>query len=321
MLFRATIVALTSLAATAYAHIAVIDPPVLRGSTNTNPGVNIDFNMVAPLEANGSNFPCKGYQSDVGSPAGASTVTYTPGQSATFTLQGVEAAHNGGSCQVSLSFDNGATWKVIKSFIGNCVRSQGGNVFDANQTYDFTIPADTKSGDALWAWSWFNQSGNREMYMNCAAVTIAGAGTSTLNDKPDMFVANVNNGCGTAEGTDVEFPNPGTDVARDTAFNGAGTAPPTGNCAAGTGGGGGGNGGGAQVIETPPPADAAPPPPAGAVVTVAAGEFCEGIAAANGVSVAQIIANNPAVNAGCTNLQVGQTLNLRRRSRIMRSYF
>ena len=224
-------------------------------------------------------------------------------------LEGVEAAHNGGSCQVSLSFDGGATFKVIKSFIGNCVRSVGGNVFDANQVYDFTIPADTRAGPVLLSWSWFNQSGNREMYQNCVSATVAGSGTSTLDGNPDMFVANVANGCATSEGTDVEFPNPGADVSRANAFNGAPTGPPTGNCAAGGGGG---------APPPPPPAQVIGAPPSGATHTVVPGDFCDAIAAARGVSVAQIIALNPAVNAGCTNLQVGQVLNLRRRSRMMR---
>ena len=270
--------------------------------------------MVAPLEENGSNFPCKGYQSDLSGPAGGSTKTYTAGQQASFKTEGLEAAHNGGSCQVSLSFDQGKTWKVIKSFIGNCVRSAGGNVFDANQEYSFTIPADAKSGDALWAWTWFNQTGNREMYMNCAHITIQGSGTSTLNDFPDMFVANVANGCTTKEGSDIEFPNPGKDVERNAAKNGATTAPPV--CAGGSGA--------PAPAAAPAPAPAAPgkdapaPPAGGRTHTVAPGEFCASIAQANGMTVAALLAANPTVDAGCTTLQVGQTLNLRRRSRIMR---
>jgi len=301
---------LAAFAAGVSAHMQVIDPPVLRGKTNTL-ATNVDFNMVAPLEENGSNFPCKGYLADLGTPAGGSSKTYTAGQPVSFKTEGLEAAHNGGSCQVSLSFDQGKTWKVIKSFIGNCVRSAGGNVFDANQVYDFTIPAEAKAGDALWAWTWFNQTGNREMYMNCAHITIEGSGTSTLNDRPDMFVANVGSaggGCGTEAGKDVEFPNPGADVERSPAKNGASTAPPT-TCGAPSPAPGAGG---------PPPPNKAVPAPGGRTYTVAPGDFCASIAQANGVSIAALIAANPSVNAGCTNLQAGQVLNLRRRSRVMR---
>jgi LysM domain len=276
--------------------------------------------MVAPLEENGSNFPCKGYLSDLSTPAGKSTVSYAAGQQATFKTAGVAAAHNGGSCQVSLSYDNGKTWKVIKSFIGNCVRSAGGNVFDQNQTYSFTIPADAKAGDAVWAWTWFNQTGNREMYMNCAHVTITGSGTSTLDDHPDMFVANVNNGCTTKEGNDLEFPNPGKDVERTPANNAAPTGPPVGNCPAGSGAPAPAPAPGPGSAPPPPPKGAAPAPaPGGRSHTVATGEFCASIAQSNGLTVAALLAANPAVNSGCTNLQVGQVLNLRRRSRVMRA--
>jgi len=303
-------------AAGASAHMQVVDPPVLRGKTNklvSSP----DFNMVAPLNEDGSNFPCKGYLADLSGPAGGSSKTYKAGQPASFKTEGLQAAHNGGSCQVSLSFDNGKTWKVIKSFIGNCVRSAGGNVFDANQEYSFTIPADAKAGDAVWAWSWFNQTGNREMYMNCAHITIDGSGTSTLNDFPDMFVANVNNGCTTKEGNDLEFPNPGKDVERSPAKNNAPTGPPVGKCPAGSGAPAPAPPAGGSP---PPPAGGSPPPSKGGVThKVAAGEFCSSIAQANGITVAALLAANPSVNAGCTNLTVGQELNLRRRSRIMRN--
>lgn len=43
-------------------------------------------------------------------------------------------------------------------------------------------------------------------------------------------------------------------------------------------------------------------------VTVKAGDTCSAIAAASGTTAAAIIAANPGVNAGCTNLQIGQTL-------------
>lgn len=55
------------------------------------------------------------------------------------------------------------------------------------------------------------------MYMNCAVVRISGGlGEShngpSLSSRPDMFVANVGNGCTTVDSTDVMIPNPGSDV-------------------------------------------------------------------------------------------------------------
>lgn len=163
--------------------------------------------MSSPLHADGSNFPCKNYLKDFdSSPAGDPTATWAAGSSQQVTLDD-KAAHDGGSCQLSMSFDGGKTFKVIKSIEGNCVNPQGGK-----HSFDFTVPAETKSGKAIFAWTWFNHTGNREMYMNCAAVTITGTGTSTLNDRPEIFKANIGNGCSTTEKTDVKFPDPGPDL-------------------------------------------------------------------------------------------------------------
>jgi hypothetical protein len=108
------------------------------------------------------------------------------------------AAHSGGSCQVSLSYDQGTSWVVVKSFEGNCprVRVPGAltNNYDLNQDYNFTIPTDFPSGDrVIFAWTWFNDSGNREMYMSCSPVTIQGSNI-TINKTPKgppLFIANL----------------------------------------------------------------------------------------------------------------------------------
>jgi len=65
----------------------------------------------------------------------------------------------------------------------------------------------------------------------------------------------------------------------------------------------------------PAPGSAPAPAPAaggggGGNVTVQPGDTCAGIAAARGTTPAAVIASNPQINAGCTNLQVGQTLNV-----------
>lgn len=58
--------------------------------------------------------------------------------------------------------------------------------------------------------------------MNCAAVTITGGGAG-LAAYPEIFKANIGNGCIVPAGTNVDFPNPGKDVARSA--GNAGTAP------------------------------------------------------------------------------------------------
>ena len=280
--------------------------------------------MTTPLKPDGSDFPCKGYQKDLGTPAGASTTTWAPGSAQKLGITG-GAAHNGGSCQLSLSYDGGKTFKVIKSIEGGCVNPAGGD-----QTFDFTVPADVKGGDAVFAWTWFNNTGNREMYMNCAPVTISGSGTNDLSGNPDMFVANVGaagGGCGTTETSDVQFPNPGKDVV---VSPGAKLAPPT-NCAAAPAPKAGGDtpappaagssapappassGAPAASSGAPPASSGAPPASTGAPpapgapkeapapapaggsgsYTVKSGDVCSTIAAQNKMTVDELIKKNP----------------------------
>lgn len=67
--------------------------------------------------------------------------------------EGSMAAHSGGSCQASLSFDNGETWKVLHTITGGCPRSarMGSNIASTNQTFTFTVPANAKAGNALFS--------------------------------------------------------------------------------------------------------------------------------------------------------------------------
>ncbi|KAH7256521.1 hypothetical protein BKA59DRAFT_450608 [Fusarium tricinctum] len=225
------------LAGLAQAHMEMTYPPPFKSKANTNAGSDVDYSMTAPLEASGANFPCKGYHSLFGTAQGASVANWAAGGSYNMSITG-GANHGGGSCQASLSFDKGESWQVIHSYVGNCPGA-------GTSTFDFKVPSDAPSGEAIFAWTWFNQIGNREMYMNCAAVTIgggAGKRASAMSNRPEMFVANVGNGCTTEEASDLEFPDPGPDVSNDSKK----TAGPKGSCAkAGNGGGSSGGGSGA----------------------------------------------------------------------------
>ncbi|RXK42349.1 hypothetical protein M231_00339 [Tremella mesenterica] len=145
--------------------------------------------------------------------------TLNPGQPFTFDIMGT-ATHGGGSCQVSLSYDMGVTWSVIYSHMGGCL-------IDGMST-TITIPEEAPSGEAIFSWGWFNLLGNREMYHNCAIVTVTDTedtntqstkrkrSSTGLNDKtnfPEPFVANAGvNDCHTIENIPVVFPNPGKNV-------------------------------------------------------------------------------------------------------------
>lgn len=200
--------ALMGLNSLASAHMDLCYPPSLRYQFNPNvPSNLIDYSLTSPLKPDGSDFPCKGYQSDLGSAAGASVATWAVGGTYNFTVGG-DARHNGGSCQISLSYDKGKSFTVIHSYVGGC---------PLQDTYNFVLPADAPTGAALFAWTWFNEVGNREMYMNCASITITGSGSTkragtSFSSRPSLFVANLNNGCNTVAGEDVTFPDTGPDV-------------------------------------------------------------------------------------------------------------
>ncbi|KAK4200087.1 hypothetical protein QBC40DRAFT_226570 [Triangularia verruculosa] len=79
----------------------------------------------------------------------------------------------------------------------------------------------SKNGPAVFAWTWFNKIGNREMYMNCAPINITGGTGSNdnmteFNSLPDIFIANypghtrISN-CSTGDGESqvLNIPNPG----------------------------------------------------------------------------------------------------------------
>lgn len=172
------------------------------------------------------------------------------GQQQTLSFQG-QATHGGGACQISLTTDNppkkDSTFKVIKTIEGGCPSLHPGNVgtdpfgYGADK-FNFAIPDTVPPGNYSLAWTWFNYSGNREMYMNCAPVTVTPSTKRSSHSSkqisqrdsfdalPDIFKANIGNGCTTPpSGTLVAIPaaNKGTNVQR------IGTqplVPPIGNC-------------------------------------------------------------------------------------------
>ncbi|KAL8923188.1 MAG: hypothetical protein Q9208_004751 [Pyrenodesmia sp. 3 TL-2023] len=214
---------------------------------------SIDSN---PLLADGSDFPCK-QREDVYKVTKNNVMPI--GQPQTLSFIG-QATHGGGSCQISLTTDKQPTkdsvWKVIESIEGGCPSTAPGNLGDdpngrGTGTFQFAIPSTVPTGDYTLAWTWFNKIGNREMYMNCAPVTVTGASgktkrkahgqrhshapsvskrASAMSSLPNMFVANIGNGCSTAEsGTTLAIPeqNLGTNVQHVGSDQ---LVPPVGNC-------------------------------------------------------------------------------------------
>lgn len=117
-------------------------PSPLRDPHSTRAQEPKDYNILNPLKPDGSDFTCKGYQWNT--PL-TPVATYSTGESYTLRLKG-GATHGGGSCQVSLSCDNGVTFRVLKSIIGGC---------PITKQYNFTVPDYAQSGRCLLGWTWY----------------------------------------------------------------------------------------------------------------------------------------------------------------------
>ncbi|MCJ1328940.1 hypothetical protein MMC10_005617 [Thelotrema lepadinum] len=245
MHFSSALVAAAISAGSVSGHM-IMKTPAPFGSPNSS-----------PLLADGSDFPCKGITSPP--PATANTMPIGAPQTLSFTGS---AVHGGGSCQVALTTDKAPTktskWMVIHSIIGGCPsNTTDGNLAEdpsgssANK-YTYSIPSGISPGEYTLAWTWFNKIGNREMYMNCAPVTVTGGssgskrslssrGKQSLRDSlgwfnrrasfPDLFKANIGSasaGCATVDSTDVIFPDPGDSVESDRGPSNPSAKPPTG---------------------------------------------------------------------------------------------
>lgn len=172
------IVAVLMSAHISHAHMRM-DAPVPRRSplstyaqrTNT-----VDYDLSSPLNADGSNFPCKRYTAE------PVVNSYSAGGVIPVTIGG-SANHNGGHCQFAISYDNGKTWTVLLTVVRDCIKTQF--------SYQVPIPLGAPScTNCVFAWTWINASGNREYYMNCADIAIQG-GTQSGYSAPELFVANL----------------------------------------------------------------------------------------------------------------------------------
>ena len=222
-----------------------------------------------PLAPDGSDFPCKMKNGAYTAPATKNTLAV--GSPQTMEFKG-SAVHGGGSCQISLTTDLKPTkqsnWKVIHSMVGGCPKDTDGNLppnpdGDGADKFPYTIPQGVNPGDYTLAWTWFNRIGNPEMYMFCAPITVTGGskkryidaasinateelesdeifkrqGTALPDTLPDMFKANMGNGCATTQaGSSVVFPDPGKSVAKVGKLE-DGSKALTGNCGSASSGG------------------------------------------------------------------------------------
>ncbi|KAK3708924.1 hypothetical protein LTR37_011254 [Vermiconidia calcicola] len=147
------------------------------------------------------------------------------------------ASHGGGTCQIAVTLDKepdyNSQFKIIQVFEGGCPTSSDGTT----ESFTFKIPEGFPNGQATLAWSWYNMIGNREMYMNCAPITVTGGSDSQdyYNSLPNMYViAMPTSECTTSQdggSQSVIIPNPGQFITKKTAGQFIGKASGTG-CAA-----------------------------------------------------------------------------------------
>ena len=178
------------------AHMHLEFPPTLMGDNNPyTPEGKADYSLNYPYGCCGLEEKrfCKGHLDLLDQDEGRPTATWAAGQPANFTLSGrrintaidnpVGGTHAGGSCQASFSVDKGKTFKVVKTWNGNCPPHDNLSLDPVDQVFDFTVPADLPSGNAVFAWSWINRE--QEFNMNCASVTITG-GDSDGPQEPEQ---------------------------------------------------------------------------------------------------------------------------------------
>ncbi|KPV78046.1 uncharacterized protein RHOBADRAFT_50565 [Rhodotorula graminis WP1] len=243
------------------AHIQLQYPPPINSKFDPQTAeANIDYSMTAPLFPDGSNYPCKGYNTPSAYSSLGAVATLKAGSSFEVEFAAGGATHGGGSCQFSVSYDQGKSFAVIHSVIGGCPLAS---------TYSVPIPSGLPSATkATFAWTWFNLVGNREEYMNCAIVDIQGSSTAKSFTGPGLFRANtLGDTCITTEGKTPVFPNPGPSVAYGAGMSSSSPATVIDGCAydenmsvtvgpsgSSSSSGGAGSGSSSSSLATPPKA-------------------------------------------------------------------
>ncbi|WAO91137.1 Hypothetical protein NCS54_00859000 [Fusarium falciforme] len=218
-----SLITLSALAiSSALAHVIMVEPHPFN--LDTAPFVQVD-----PLGPD-APFPCQGRTQH------AEEVTkVTAGTTQKVKFWG-SAVHAGGSCQFSISHGKDPSkdvkgWRTIYSIIGGCPAEAQGNIpsiakdpqgrehgpecgndsgKECIREFDIPIPKDMQNGPAIFAWTWFNKLGNREMYMVCAPIEVVGGkdDSSFVDTLPPPFVANIPGQCTTGQGV-LGFPEPG----------------------------------------------------------------------------------------------------------------
>ncbi|KAJ1669888.1 hypothetical protein EV182_008538, partial [Spiromyces aspiralis] len=146
----------------ASAHISIVSPTPRQNDQTMNSPIG----TTNPALQSSIQPICKNSQ------AGPVQATWSAGETVPIQFGSHAAAHGGGHCQFSISYDGGKTFAVVHEELKTCFKTPG--AIPPTQTndaevlcYNVPIPKDLPSGKAIFAWSWVNAIGNREFYMNC----------------------------------------------------------------------------------------------------------------------------------------------------------
>ncbi|KAF8856560.1 hypothetical protein BDZ45DRAFT_691679 [Acephala macrosclerotiorum] len=205
--FMMLLIALVAMTPSTLAYQTMRIPTPLRYTFNAFVGNSTSDNYTEPLTT--SQFPCKGYMSDMftdPSGVGRTVTTYQAGKPAWIILTGESIS---GSAQISMSGNNGSL-TVIHSYEGSVgIKDQ--------QRLNFTIPSDAPTSPVVLSFTYF-PLGSNEVYQSCAAVEILSAASEAVApripfaSRPDVFVSDLNNSCTRDPSKEVMFPNAGPDT-------------------------------------------------------------------------------------------------------------
>ncbi|KAF9426752.1 hypothetical protein BGZ94_006063 [Podila epigama] len=199
MKVASTILLVLSFIAMASAHMALLYPPP-RGGYGTPQYNGRIHTFIGYKDSKWTmRFPCGGY-----APSGRKPTALRAGQTVNvrFYASGMKASdianqpklvpknkqfsqarHGGGTCEFSLSYDGGKTFRLIGRYTRTCP--------DAYYQWPVKIPANVPSCNSknkcLFVWSW---TANQlpQYYHNCADVTIAGVKNGKLPSKSIAIV-------------------------------------------------------------------------------------------------------------------------------------
>ncbi|GIZ40486.1 hypothetical protein CKM354_000382100 [Cercospora kikuchii] len=171
---------------------------------------NADAVTTSPLESDRSNYPCQISN-------GVYNVTeqnmMKVGEEQLLSFNG-SASHGGGTCQLAVSLDKNPTkesiFKLIQVYEGGCPTSGAGN--DGSHPFTFKIPEGFPNGEFALAWTWYNKIGNREIYQNCAPITVTGGSDNhdVYDSLPEHYIINLPpSDCSSVETSDQMIPFPG----------------------------------------------------------------------------------------------------------------